>query len=144
MKSEGKARYGEQYRMWQQRAADFEIDGKAPVRCGPASGKDLPTQTHSGYILCDCMAGASVTIWNSKLALSMAAVAWVHLGQVLGALPGRELWHWVHPKARLWCGAWQAAVAWVYLKQVSGALPGRELWHGRTQKQVFGAVPGRG
>ena len=36
VKSEGKARYGEQYRMWQQRAADFEIDGQAPVRCGPA------------------------------------------------------------------------------------------------------------
>ena len=36
VKSEGKARYGEQYRMWQQRAADFEIDGQAPVRCDPA------------------------------------------------------------------------------------------------------------
>lgn len=36
VKSEGKARYGEQYRMWQQRAAEFEIDGRAPVRCDPA------------------------------------------------------------------------------------------------------------
>eukprot|EP00897_Mesotaenium_endlicherianum_P003706 jgi/Mesen1/3363/ME000191S02501 len=32
MKEEGKAKYGEQYKMWQRQAPDFEIDGHYPVR----------------------------------------------------------------------------------------------------------------
>ena len=44
VKSEGKARYGEQFRMWQQRAAEFEIDGRAPVRCGPAALRRNPPE----------------------------------------------------------------------------------------------------
>ncbi|KAK9843377.1 hypothetical protein WJX84_003965 [Apatococcus fuscideae] len=32
LKHEGKARYGEQYRTWQTKAASFEIEGHAPVR----------------------------------------------------------------------------------------------------------------
>ena len=28
----GKERYGEQFRMWQKQAAEFEIDGRPPVR----------------------------------------------------------------------------------------------------------------
>eukprot|EP00891_Asterochloris_glomerata_P007803 jgi/Astpho2/7803/Aster-06094 len=32
IKQQGKDRYGEQYRMWQKQAAEFMIDGRAPVR----------------------------------------------------------------------------------------------------------------
>ena len=61
VKSEGKARYGEQYRMWQQRAADFEIDGQAPVRCDPAM--------QCGAYYCRCMSvhGDARHQWPSGL-----------------------------------------------------------------------------
>ncbi len=32
LKDEGKARYGDQYKKWQQDPAGFEIDNQAPIR----------------------------------------------------------------------------------------------------------------
>ncbi len=32
LKGEGRARFGEAYLAWQRRAAEFELDGHAPVR----------------------------------------------------------------------------------------------------------------
>lgn len=32
LKHEGKAKFGEQYTKWQKQAAEFEIDGHAPIR----------------------------------------------------------------------------------------------------------------
>jgi hypothetical protein len=33
LKKEGKDRYGDQYKKWQEAAAEFMIDNQAPVRC---------------------------------------------------------------------------------------------------------------
>ena len=32
LKHHGKEQYGEQFKMWQKHAAEFEIDGRPPVR----------------------------------------------------------------------------------------------------------------
>ena len=37
LKNMGKEKYGEQFRMWQKQAAEFEIDGRPPVRSASAN-----------------------------------------------------------------------------------------------------------